>query len=58
MGYEQKDVRVMAVVSRHNSPRDAEDAALWAEMVSRLREVCDDPRYARLNVMADGLSDD
>lgn len=51
MGYDQVGLTVHAYVSRHNSPRDAEDDLQWAELAARVREIAEDPAYANLSVI-------
>jgi hypothetical protein len=46
MGWERLTGNLSAAVSRHNSPRDARDDALWNELTVRIRELVEDPKYA------------
>ena len=45
MGYDYKEYTVCAHVSRHNSPKDEEHDALWAEMIERIKKIVNDPKY-------------
>lgn len=58
MGREVVQVTITASLSAHNSPEDAEDEALWGELCQRVRAVTDDPKYARVLVMTNGLQYD
>lgn len=51
MGYDQVGISIVAHVSRHNDPRDAEDDLQWAELAARVREVAEDLAYLNLNVI-------
>ena len=54
MGWDRKSIEIVGHVSRHNSPRDERDDALWADLVRRVREIADDPQYADLNILTSG----
>lgn len=58
MGWDREELQIFGHVSRHNSPQDAEDDALWADLVKRVREVIDDPRYESLNIITNGTIED
>jgi len=51
MGYNQAEFKVTARLSNHNSPQDAQDEALWDELTERLKEICEEPKYALLIVL-------
>jgi hypothetical protein len=51
MGYDAVGWSVAGRVSRHNSPKDKEDDELWDELVKRLEEVRDDPKFERLGLV-------
>lgn len=45
MGFELATWRVSATLSRHNSARDDEHDALWADMIARLQAIINEPKY-------------
>lgn len=45
MGYDSRELRVSAAVSRHNSPRDDEHDALWDELRAKIEAIVSDPKY-------------
>ena len=51
MGNVQKTLSVVAVVSDHNSGQDAEDEALWEDLVAAVDKVVTDPRWAEIRPM-------
>lgn len=53
MGSDQRSVTVYGRVSRHNSPQDAEDDALFDDLVERIRRVVEDQKYAGLEPSVD-----
>jgi hypothetical protein len=57
MGREAVGMRYSATVSRHNSERDAEDDALWADFRGRVRAIADEPKYEPIFLMG-GYGDD
>lgn len=54
MGWERKEIQICGHVSRHNSPKDDRDDALWADLVRRVNEIVNDPHYEPLNVLVNG----
>lgn len=51
MGADITRLVYQARVSRHNSPRDAEDDALWADFCARVQAIADEPQYERICLM-------
>lgn len=51
MGYEHKELRVTACVSRHNSPKDEEHNKLWAELEQRIEELVIEDKFKAINAM-------
>lgn len=50
MGRERRRVEITASVSRHNSPRDARDDALWDLLVAEIRILVEDERFILISV--------
>ena len=53
MGYDRRSMTVTVYVSRHNSEQDEIDDALFDDMVERIREIINDPKYADLGPNSD-----
>lgn len=51
MGWDSVRWSVSGRVSRHNLENDDIDNALWDEVVKRLEEVRDDPKFERLGLI-------
>jgi len=58
VGWEQKTITILGLVSRHNSEHDREDDELWADAQKRIGEIVEDPKYGDINLEASGLADD
>ena len=50
MGYEQGEMKIIASLSRHNSPRDSTDDALWWELTERINKIITEPKYEAISV--------
>jgi hypothetical protein len=55
MGREQVSWHVLGTVSRHNSAQDHDDDELWEELTVALSATCDNPKFASLNLIDDGI---
>lgn len=55
MGYHVKTVLITAHVSRHNSERDAEDDAAWADFRRKVGELAEREEYRDLDISFVGL---
>lgn len=51
MGREGKSITVIATVSRHNSEQDDIDNYNWDDLVSRIENIVNEPRYERICAM-------
>lgn len=51
MGRESVELKVVASVSRHNSPKDDEHDALWAELHDRIQAIVEEPKYEPIIAM-------
>jgi hypothetical protein len=45
MGYDSRELRITASVSRHNSDKDDEHDALWADLCARVEAIVNEPQY-------------
>lgn len=52
MGYDSRELKVSATVSRHNSPRDDEHDALWDELQARIEAIINEPKYEPIGASA------
>jgi hypothetical protein len=52
MGYEHVEFKIVASVSRHNSDKDKKHDELWAEVIKRVEEIMNDPKYDEIQVMS------
>lgn len=50
MGRDSVEIKIVALLSRHNSEQDAEDDAAWAHFQDRLKELTEQPRYSNIGV--------
>lgn len=48
VSYQVESVEVSVLLSRHNSERDEEHNALWAELREKITSLASDPRYAAI----------
>lgn len=45
---------ISATVSRHNSEKDVEHDALWADLSDRVRSIVEEPKYESIIAMCHG----
>lgn len=50
MGWDVECFGITVCLDAHAGDQERADAALWAELMGRLREVCRDPRYRTILV--------
>lgn len=58
MGNIQHRATVTVLLSAHNSERDEQHEALWAELQARIKAACEDPAYDDILPMYTGLEPD
>ena len=52
MGYEHVEFKVVGSVSRHNSEKDKKHDELWQEVIKRVEEIMEDPKYSEIQLMS------
>ena len=51
MGWDTADIRIIASLSRHNSPQDQRDDELLEELRDEIGKLVEQPKYANINPM-------
>lgn len=54
MGWDQREIRIIGHVSRHNSPKDVMDDSLFDELQHRITMIVKERQYETLNPSVDG----
>lgn len=50
MGWDRKQLTVVAYVSRHNSPQDRKDDKAWDELRAAIVKLCAQEKYREIEV--------
>ncbi len=51
MGYERLKFSVECLLSRHNSEKDKEHDALWAELRLKVEDIVNEPKYEEIQAL-------
>jgi len=51
MGYKAEALRVVVSLSNHNSEKDKEHEELWKDLIKRVEEIVEDPKYSPIQAM-------